>query len=283
MPTLQWGDSTETESPDFSAPGAVLQAHGMTGELQRRKGADSSPVGRRHSHKPTRNFHVIGQPDQSTPDSSIGTLHAGLQRPRRESLKRIFDILGVGVLGIIFSPVILVVAVMLRCEGAPILFRHRRIGRNGQAFDCLKFRSMVPDADRALRELLEQHPELKAEWVRDHKLRDDPRVTALGRFLRRTSLDELPQLWNVVRGEMSLVGPRPVVREETLRYGRHLHRYLSARPGVTGLWQVMGRNDTNYRRRVVLDVCYIRRQSLLLDLFILVKTTRVVLGCDGAY
>ena len=142
---------------------------------------------------------------------------------------------------------------------------------------------MVPNADRVLRDLLEQRPELKAEWLRDHKLRVDPRITSVGRFLRRTSLDELPQLWNVIRGEMSLVGPRPVVREELLRYGRHLHRYLSTRPGVTGMWQVTGRNNTDYRRRVVLDVYYVRRQNLLLDFYILVKTTHVVLGGNGAY
>ncbi len=173
-------------------------------------------------------------------------------------------------------------AVLLRCEGGPIIFRHRRVGRDGKPFDCLKFRSMVPDADRVLRELLERHPELKAEWLRDHKLRDDPRITAAGRFLRRTSLDELPQLWNVIRGEMSLVGPRPIVHEELLRYGRCASKYLSARPGITGLWQVTGRSNTDYRRRVVLDVYYIRRQSLLLDLYILAKTTRVVLGRHGA-
>jgi lipopolysaccharide/colanic/teichoic acid biosynthesis glycosyltransferase len=142
---------------------------------------------------------------------------------------------------------------------------------------------MVPNADQVLRELLERDPEIKAEWVRDHKLRSDPRVTRLGRFLRRTSLDELPQLWNVLRGEMSLVGPRPVVREELLRYGRNVRAYLSAKPGITGLWQVKGRNDTDYRRRVVLDTYYVKNQNLLLDLYILFKTTRVVLGGSGAY
>jgi lipopolysaccharide/colanic/teichoic acid biosynthesis glycosyltransferase len=142
---------------------------------------------------------------------------------------------------------------------------------------------MVPDADRVLRELLEQHPELKEEWLRDHKLRNDPRITMPGRFLRRTSLDELPQIWNVIRGEMSLVGPRPVVRDELMRYGRCLPIYLSAKPGITGLWQVTGRNDTDYRRRVALDVYYVRNQRLLLDLYILLKTTRVVLGGGGAY
>jgi lipopolysaccharide/colanic/teichoic acid biosynthesis glycosyltransferase len=142
---------------------------------------------------------------------------------------------------------------------------------------------MVPNAEQVLREILERDPEIKAEWVRDHKLRCDPRVTRLGRFLRRTSLDELPQLWNVMRGEMSLVGPRPVVREELLRYGRNVRTYLAAKPGITGLWQVKGRNDTDYRRRVVLDTYYVRNQNLGLDLYILLKTTKVVLGGSGAY
>ena len=198
--------------------------------------------------------------------------------------KRILDIIGAIVLAVVFSPLILAIAVLMRREEeGSIIYKHRRIGRDGRAFECLKFRTMVPNADQVLRELLERDPAIKAEWLRDHKLRCDPRVTRLGRFLRRTSLDELPQLWNVMRGEMSLVGPRPVVREELLRYGRNVRTYLSAKPGITGLWQVKGRNDTDYRRRVVLDTYYVRNQGLLLDLYILLKTTRVVLGGSGAY
>ena len=199
--------------------------------------------------------------------------------------KRALDVLGAIVLAVVFSPLILAVVILalIRREPGSIMYKHRRIGQDGHAFECLKFRTMVPNADRVLRELLERDPAIKAEWVRDHKLRCDPRVTRLGRFLRRTSLDELPQLWNVVRGEMSLVGPRPVVREELLRYGRNARAYLSAKPGITGLWQVKGRNDTDYRRRVVLDTYYVRNRNLLLDLYILFKTTRVVLGGSGAY
>jgi exopolysaccharide production protein ExoY len=197
--------------------------------------------------------------------------------------KRILDLLGVIALAAVFSPLMLAIAVLMRREGGSIIYKHRRIGRDGRTFECLKFRTMVPNADQVLRDLLERDPAIKAEWLRDHKLRCDPRVTRLGRFLRRTSLDELPQLWNVVRGEMSLVGPRPVVREELLRYGRNVRTYLSAKPGITGLWQVKGRNDTDYRRRVVLDTYYVRNQNLLLDLYILLKTTRVVLGGSGAY
>jgi len=198
-------------------------------------------------------------------------------------VKRALDIVGAIVLAAVFSPLVLVITAFMGCEEGSVIYRHRRVGRDGQSFECLKFRTMVPNADQVLHELLERDPAIKAEWVRDHKLRCDPRVTRLGRFLRRTSLDELPQLWNVMRGEMSLVGPRPVVREELLRYGRNVRAYLSAKPGITGLWQVKGRNDTDYRRRVVLDTYYVKNQNLLLDLYILFKTTRVVLGGSGAY
>jgi undecaprenyl-phosphate galactose phosphotransferase len=197
--------------------------------------------------------------------------------------KRVLDVVGVIALGLIFAPLMLVIALLLSRHGGSVFYRHRRIGQGGAAFECLKFRTMVPDADRVLREVLERDPALKAEWVRDRKLKEDPRVTAVGRLLRRTSLDELPQLWNVLRGEMSLVGPRPVVREELLRYGRSVGIYLAARPGITGLWQVTGRNDTDYHRRVQLDTYYVRNQSLLLDLYILLRTPRVVLGGTGAY
>lgn len=284
MPTLRLDESTDEGLPDISARTANLQPKRMSGDQSRRQQTSPERVRRPRGQALRQNLRLIEQIDSSRPGLvGHGSRHALPDRPIRDILKRVLDIVGATLLGMVFLPLILAVAVHLRLEGGPIIFRHRRIGRNGEAFDCLKFRSMVPDADRVLRELLEQHPELKAEWLRDHKLRDDPRVTGVGRFLRRTSLDELPQLWNVIRGEMSLVGPRPVVREELLRYGRHLHRYLAGRPGVTGLWQVTGRNDTDYRRRVVLDVYYVRRQSVLLDLYILLKTTHVVLGGSGAY
>jgi exopolysaccharide production protein ExoY len=197
--------------------------------------------------------------------------------------KRVLDVIGAVILGLVFSPLMLVIVLLMRKADGSVIYRHRRVGRRGQMFSCLKFRTMVPNADQVLRDLLENNPELQAEWVRDHKLRHDPRVTRLGRFLRRTSLDELPQLLNVLRGEMSLVGPRPVIREELLRYGRNVGTYLAAKPGITGLWQVTGRNNTDYRRRVVLDTYYVRNQTLLLDLYILAKTTGVVLGGNGAY
>jgi exopolysaccharide production protein ExoY len=197
--------------------------------------------------------------------------------------KRVVDVAGSITIAIVFLPFIVVIAGLLCIDGGPVIYRHRRIGRDGKEFECLKFRSMVTNADRVLYEVLERQPELKAEWLRDHKLRCDPRITALGHFLRRTSLDELPQLWNVFVGDMSLVGPRPIVLDELLRYGRCAGIYLSAKPGITGLWQVTGRNNLNYRHRVALDVYYVKRQTLLLDMYILLKTTRVVLGGEGAY
>lgn len=199
------------------------------------------------------------------------------------AVKRAMDILGALLIGTVFSPLILVIALMMSLEDGPILFRHARIGRGGKAFGCLKFRTMVPNAEQILQDLLARDPEAKAEWVRDHKLRNDPRITRVGRFLRRTSLDELPQLWNVLRGEMALVGPRPIVKEEMLRYGRHLPVYLDAKPGITGLWQVTGRNDIDYRRRVAIDTYYVRHQGQLMDLRILLKTVKVVLRGHGAY
>jgi Undecaprenyl-phosphate galactose phosphotransferase WbaP len=229
--------------------------------------------------------HSAGNFQESTARGLIGRAPAEVAAPTGAATlgKRLLDIVGAVVLGIVFAPLIAAIVLLMRRGGDSVIYRHKRVGHGGQTFYCLKFRTMVPNADQALRELLEGNSELQAEWVRDHKLRNDPRVTPLGRFLRRTSLDELPQLLNVLRGEMSLVGPRPVVREELLRYGRNVNTYLAAKPGITGLWQVTGRNNTDYRRRVVLDTYYVRNQNLLLDLYILAKTTGVVLCGKGAY
>lgn len=197
--------------------------------------------------------------------------------------KRFVDIAGTLVLALVFSPLLILVTLLLARDGANILFRHTRIGKNGRAFKVYKFRTMVPNADQVLRELITGNPALRTEWLRDHKLKDDPRVTAIGKFLRKTSLDELPQLWNVLKGEMSLVGPRPIVREELRRYGRAARYYLAIKPGLTGLWQVSGRNDTDYRRRVAMDRHYTSTASLGTDLVVLAKTVDVVLRRRGAY
>lgn len=197
--------------------------------------------------------------------------------------KRIFDIIVATLAILCLSPLIIGIILCARASCGSALFRHRRVGQGGKIFDCMKFRTMVPNADQVLQDLLDSNREIKEEWLRDHKLRDDPRVTRVGRFLRRTSLDELPQLWNVLRGEMSLVGPRPVVPDELRRYGTKVEVFLSARPGITGLWQVSGRNDMDYRRRVAIDVCYVRSKSLVLDVVILAKTLPAVIRASGAY
>lgn len=185
---------------------------------------------------------------------------------------------------LLVAPVMIAIGVAIFIQdGGPPMFAHRRIGQGGRAFLCLKFRTMAIDAQRRLDELLASNPMARAEWERDHKLRDDPRVTALGAFLRRSSLDELPQLLNVLRGEMNLVGPRPIVEAEIAKYGRRFRFYASVKPGITGLWQVSGRNDTGYRARITLDCVYARRRSLLLDGFIILATVPAVLSRRGCY
>jgi Undecaprenyl-phosphate galactose phosphotransferase WbaP len=186
--------------------------------------------------------------------------------------------------GVLLLPVFAAIAALVRLTSpGPALFGHRRIGRDGQQFLAWKFRTMVPDGDELLRARLRDDPALWSEWEGCRKLRRDPRVTWLGEFLRRSSLDELPQLWNVIRGEMSLVGPRPIVEVEAERYGPRFDLYQQVRPGLTGLWQVSGRNNTTYAQRVEFDEYYVRHWSLWLDVCILSKTVKVVLTGEGAY
>jgi Undecaprenyl-phosphate galactose phosphotransferase WbaP len=197
--------------------------------------------------------------------------------------KRLFDLSSAAFLLLVLSPLMLIIALALKLEGGPVLFAHTRVGKNGKAFRCFKFRSMVPNAEDKLQKLLQHNPALKAEWDKEHKLKDDPRISKLGAFLRRNSLDELPQLLNVLKSEMSLVGPRPIVREELQKYGIEKSYYLMVRPGMTGLWQVSGRNDVDYETRVYLDAWYVKNWSLWYDLAILFKTIKVVLWRNGAY
>ncbi len=207
-----------------------------------------------------------------------------LLRPEARVIKRIVDVVAVSLGLVLFSWLFAGIALAVTVTSAgPLFYGQRRLGRGGREFRAWKFRSMVKDADAQLAAYLERHPELRAEWERDHKLKDDPRVTWIGRFLRRTSLDELPQLWNILRGEMSLVGPRPIVRDEVVKYGVHYELYGKVRPGLSGLWQVSGRNDTTYGERVALDCYYVRNWSVWLDLVVLARTVRVVLLGKGAY
>jgi Undecaprenyl-phosphate galactose phosphotransferase WbaP len=197
--------------------------------------------------------------------------------------KRLFDTLVAALLLVMLLPMMLLIALLLKLEGGSVLFAHQRIGKNGRKFDCYKFRSMVPNAEQQLQSLLQHNAHLKAEWDKEHKLKDDPRISRMGDFLRRTSLDELPQLFNVLKSEMSLVGPRPIVEDELQKYGLDKSYYLMVRPGMTGLWQVSGRNDVDYETRVYLDAWYVKNWSLWYDLAILFKTVKVVFGRNGAY
>jgi exopolysaccharide production protein ExoY len=181
-------------------------------------------------------------------------------------------------------PLMVVIAAAIHAQdGGPVLFRHRRVGQGGKTFYCLKFRTMAVDAEFRLAEVLASDPVARAEWAKDFKLRHDPRVTMIGKFLRRSSLDELPQLFNLMRGEMNLVGPRPIVEGEIARYGWRFRHYCAVKPGITGLWQVSGRNDVSYRTRIALDCIYSRRRSSKLDFWVLAATLPAVLARRGSY
>jgi Undecaprenyl-phosphate galactose phosphotransferase WbaP len=207
-----------------------------------------------------------------------------LLEPSHRLTKRIMDF-GLALIGgILISPFLLMVAIGLAIESrGPVFFRHVRIGKDGRKFATWKFRTMVVDADARLRRHLEAHPESREEWEQNRKLKDDPRTTRLGRLLRRFSVDELPQLWNVLLGDMSLVGPRPIVAEEIPNYGALFESYTWVHPGMTGLWQVSGRSNTGYDERVRLDEYYVRNWSIWLDLHILARTIAAVLRKEGAY
>ncbi|MDR3430132.1 MULTISPECIES: undecaprenyl-phosphate galactose phosphotransferase WbaP [Silvimonas] len=200
-------------------------------------------------------------------------------------MKRIFDLTGAIFGLIVLSPILLYMMLQVKRQGGPgsVFFGHVRIGMNGKPFKCWKFRTMVHNSQEVLEHLLATDPQARAEWDKDFKLKNDPRITRIGHFLRRTSLDEIPQLWNVIKGQMSLVGPRPIIDEELARYGDKVDFYLEARPGLTGLWQVSGRNDTTYDERVALDAWYVKNWNLWYDIAIICKTIRSVTGGHGAY
>jgi exopolysaccharide production protein ExoY len=224
-------------------------------------------------------------PVQTIQQSTTQTI--GLERDRKSLFpiaKRALDIIGAGVGLVLLSPFFLIVALLVRADGGPAFFAHQRVGRGGKLFGCLKFRSMVINSQARLEALLANDPAARAEWEATRKLKNDPRITRIGRFLRSTSLDELPQLINVLRGEMSLVGPRPVQEAEIDRYyGASAAHYMAVRPGITGLWQVSGRSETSYESRVALDVAYVSRPSMIADLAILLRTPVAVLSRRGAH
>jgi len=198
--------------------------------------------------------------------------------------KRVVDIT-LAISGILLLAPLLIICFLatIATSRGPAIFRHRRVGFNGKHFDCYKFRTMVTDAPERLRKLLESDPAAAAEWTANRKLRNDPRVTAIGAILRKSSLDELPQLFNVLKGDMSIVGPRPVTDEELERYSTAIGAYLACRPGITGLWQVSGRSTTTYDKRVACDAFYARNWSMTLDAKILIVTIPSLLASDSAY
>ena len=198
-------------------------------------------------------------------------------------IKRVFDVVASSLLITIASPALVFLALQIRLDGGPVFFKQSRVGKDGRAFNCFKLRSMHVDAEKRLAELLETDDALKEEWSRNFKLSNDPRVTKIGGFCRRTSLDELPQLINVLIGDMSLVGPRPLLFNEIDRYGDSLELYQLVRPGITGAWQISGRSNTTFEDRIALDEWYIRNWSIYYDVFCLIKTIGVVFDKEGAY
>lgn len=219
-----------------------------------------------------RNLHLVIDHEEAITQSVLGSVAS-----------RVLDVVFALALSLVFAPVAIVAGIVLVGSNGPVFFHQLRLGRDGRVFKFYKFRTMVPDAEAVLRDLLQENPQLRKEWERDFKLKSDPRITSIGRFLRRTSLDELPQLWNILLGDMSMVGPRPIEPFEITKYGRFARHYYAQRPGLTGLWQVSGRSDASYERRIILDAFYSKNRSLLLDLSIIFKTVRVVLKGDGAY
>lgn len=206
-----------------------------------------------------------------------------LLRPVGRALKAVFDYSLAGLLLLVSAPLFMLFGLLIARDGGPVFYSHHRLGRDGRMFRCLKFRTMVPDAEQTLTRMLAGDPARRREWEDNHKLQGDPRITRIGRFLRSLSLDELPQLFNVLKGDMSLVGPRPIHPDETGRFGEDIDYYLRVKPGITGLWQVSGRNDLDYPRRVALNTWYVKNWSLWLDVVILLKTIPTVLSRRGAY
>lgn len=207
-----------------------------------------------------------------------------LERRFNRIIKYLFDMIVTIVGTICISPLLIAIAIWIYKDSpGPVIFKHIRVGKDGKEFPCYKFRSMCIDAKEKLEELLQNNPEARAEWERDFKLKHDPRITKSGAFLRKTSLDELPQLFNVLKGEMSLVGPRPIIKAEMERYGEHIDDYLMVRPGIAGMWQCSGRNDIDYTERVHMDSWYVRNWSVWLDIMILWRTFKAVFAKKGAY
>jgi exopolysaccharide production protein ExoY len=218
----------------------------------------------------------------NTPFSDLD--HSALGLPIGGLAKRTFDMTSAALALVVFSPLFLMIMALVKfSDKGPVFYGHSRIGHKGRMFKCLKFRTMAVNGDELLRNYLRDNPEAADEWRRTRKLRDDPRVTAVGRVLRKLSLDELPQLLNILRGEMSVVGPRPVVDDELKVYDSSAIFYLQTRPGLTGLWQISGRNDVSYESRIAFDTQYVQNWSLVKDVSIILRTIPAVCLARGSY
>ncbi len=230
---------------------------------------------------PAANVHVQGLMEENM---ILLRVKNNLARPYYRLVKRIFDLV-VTLCGlVVVLPIGLIIAALIYIDNpGPVLFAHRRVGKHGKEFPCYKFRSMIVGAEDVLKNYLATNPEAREEWERDFKLKDDPRITKIGHFLRKTSLDELPQLLNVLKGEMSLVGPRPIIKKEIEKYGSYINDFFLVPPGITGVWQVSGRSDTTYEERVQMDSWYVHNWSVWIDIVYLVRTVGVVLMRKGAY
>jgi len=216
--------------------------------------------------------------------SDLSTRSCGAQYDVGSQRKRVFDVIVASLILLLTFPVLVIVALMLKLtDPGPVIYKHVRVGLWGRRFICFKFRTMVVDSENALKASAYNDPGARAEWKQCQKLINDPHVTPVGQFLRESSLDELPQLFNVLRGDMSLVGPRPIVPSEMSRYGDRLGLYVSARPGLTGAWQISGRSDCGYDKRVELDANYVSNWRFSTDLFILLRTVGAVIDRKGSY
>ncbi|MBF2065484.1 MAG: sugar transferase [Calothrix sp. C42_A2020_038] len=248
----------------------TAQSSLLSGKRNQRQTASASP---------TRSIIKRGQPKKILSPLPFESING-------EFAKRLFDITFSLFMLVAFSPVYLLLALLIAISSeGPIFYIQERVGKNYKKFNCIKFRTMVSNADEILMQMMQTSPQLRQEFESNFKLKHDPRITLIGRFLRITSLDEFPQFWNVLMGDMSVVGPRPLVEEELPKYGCHIEQILTIRPGITGLWQVSGRNDIPYPRRVQIDLHYVKFRTFWLDLWIVLKTVGVVIipKDNGAY
>ena len=272
---------------DTGVQRVLVTAPGMTQEQMQNIVYQLQPLVKRIGFIPDMGNLPLSTMDiESLVDGHVVMIHMrnNLKNKGNRILKFVFDWCLTLVGTIIILPVLLGIVLWIYHDSpGPIIFKHRRVGKGGKEFNCYKFRSMCADADVKLKELLEKDPEVRAEWEKDFKLKNDPRITKSGAFLRKTSLDELPQIFNVLKGEMSLVGPRPIIQDEVPRYGKYIDDYYMVRPGITGMWQTSGRNDIDYDERVQMDTWYVRNWNIWFDIVLLWRTFSVVLNKKGAY